>query len=248
MNRRCSIFALLTLLWCGTPATAAVAPVGFEAANRLYEQGDFDGAAKAYEALLTPGQRSPAVLFNLGNARFKAGHLGAAIAAYRQASALAPRDPDIRANLGFARDKVAGDTLRRSRASEWLDALSSNEWAMLAAAAWWGFFGLLTLARIRPSLAPALRTWSLLTAGATFVVLVCLLLSWQSHRPGMSAVALAPEATVRNGPLDESKPAFTLRDGAEVELLDSKDDWFRVGASTAKTGWVRKTDVAPVFP
>jgi tetratricopeptide (TPR) repeat protein len=246
-------FILLPLLllsaWLIASSASAAEPApGFEAANQLYEKGDFAAAAQAYAALTGQGPVSPAVWFNLGNAQFKAGHLGDAIAAYRRAEILAPRDPDIRANLQFARDKVMGDSLRRSRAEAWLTTLSLNEWATLTAVAWWTLFGLLTAARLRPTLAAALRLWTFLVAGAVFVIMVCLGLAWQANRPGTHAVVTVAEATVRNGPLDESKPAFSLRDGAEVQLLDAKDEWLRVGVSPSKTGWVKKSEISPILP
>ena len=87
----------------------------FNAANKLYAEGKFAGAAGAYEQILQSKTLSPALYFNYGNAEFKAGNLGRAIAAYRQAAQLAPRDAEVRANLEFARNQVQGPTLRESR-------------------------------------------------------------------------------------------------------------------------------------
>src|SRR5688500_8636546 len=84
----------------------------FESANRLYEKGDYAGAAAGYQSVVQSGKASAEVYFNLGNAHFKNGQIGKAIASYRRAQELTPRDPDIRANLNFARGAVPGNNFR----------------------------------------------------------------------------------------------------------------------------------------
>jgi len=73
---------LFALIFCGNLFAADIA-VDFAAANKLYAEGKFAGAAGIYESLLKTGAQSPALLFNCGNAEFKSGNLGKAIAAYR---------------------------------------------------------------------------------------------------------------------------------------------------------------------
>ena len=109
----------------------------FSAANRLYAEGKFAGAAAAYEKILQAGAQSPALLFNAANAEFKAGHLGKAIAAYRRAEQLSPRDAELRANLAFVRNQVQGATVRENRWQNWLGALTLNEGAVLTAVLFW---------------------------------------------------------------------------------------------------------------
>src|SRR3974390_2710102 len=127
---------LLLLIWLTTLArmssAGVLAPTGiantFDGANRLYEEGKYTDAVRAYQTLVQSGTVSPALYFNFGNALFKSGQIGRAIAAYRQAALLTPRDPDVRANLQFARNQVQGPTLRAGRWERWLGRLSLNEW------------------------------------------------------------------------------------------------------------------------
>ncbi|HWI58183.1 MAG TPA: SH3 domain-containing protein, partial [Bacillota bacterium] len=58
-----------------------------------------------------------------------------------------------------------------------------------------------------------------------------------------TAVVIAREAVVRRGPLDESQIAFTVRDGAELRILDQKDDWLQVSTDLRRTGWLRRDQV-----
>jgi tetratricopeptide (TPR) repeat protein len=94
---RCLWRALLAAwigLLCAT-LTARCQNADFEAANRLYEQGQFAEAAAGYQKLIDAGQASAAVLFNLGNAWFKSGKIGRAVVAYRQAATLRRATPDV---------------------------------------------------------------------------------------------------------------------------------------------------------
>jgi tetratricopeptide (TPR) repeat protein len=221
----------------GTPASA------FDAANKLYEQGNFRQAADAYKLLVQKGQVSAPLYFNWGNALFKAGQLGQAIYAYQHAEALAPRDPDIRANLQFARNKVQAPTLLPERAVRWLGKLSLTEWTWLAAAALWIWLLFLAAMQWRPALKPSLQNY--VVWGGLFILLVCACFagSFYFHRFDSRAIVIVPETYARLAPLDESQSAFTLHDGAELQVLDQKDQWLQVRIDPRRSGWIRKDDV-----
>lgn len=210
----------------------------FGSANKLFEQGKFAEAAKGYEALLT-NSPTAALHFNLGNARFKSSQPGKAIFHYHQALRLAPRDPDIRGNLQFARRSLGatgGETLGRHllRSHHTL-----NEWAWLAGAALGAWFLMLALGEALPSKRAAFA-WLTKTSGVFALVCSALLGAALWDRTAANeAVVIVPEAPVRPGPLPESKVAFTLRDGAEVVVLDAKDDWLHVRDAGQRAGWVK---------
>lgn len=239
------LFALLALMVVLSPphSHAALSPAGFEAANRLYEQGKFTDAAAAYQKLLESGQASAALYFNLGNARFKAGQLGSAIAAYRQAGQISPRDPEVRANLQFARNQVQGPTRAAARWQLWLRRLSLNEWTVLAAAGVWLWFLLLIVLQWRPALKPALRNPAIAAGVGAAVLCACLAAALYEARFSNGAIVVTHEATARHGPLEESPTAFTLNDGAELRVLDRKDDWLQVSTDARRIGWLKRDQV-----
>jgi tetratricopeptide (TPR) repeat protein len=228
---------------CAEHAVSAEISLAFDAANKLYAQGKFTEAAGAYEKLAQSGTASPAIYFNLGNAFFKSSQVGRAIAAYRQAERMTPRDPDAHANLQFARNQVQGPTLRPNRWESLLGTLSLNEWTGLSAVALWLTFGLLTVRELRPALARSLRSWSLLAGLSTALLVACLVLAWTGQTLHKTAIVTAKEATVRNAPFDESPSAFTAHDGAELRVLDSKDDWLQVTDGTRRVGWLKRNAV-----
>lgn len=210
----------------------------FEAANKLYEQGKYTRAAEEYERLLQTGKASAALYFNMGNARFKAGQIGRAIASYRRAERLSPRDPDIIANLQFARKQTGGATLKPGLAERILGKLSLNEWTWLAFGAGWIAMGLLAAGQWRPDARRVLRAPVLIACGATVCFGVCLGLALAEAGGEPVAVVIVRSAEVRHGPLEESQTAFTVRDGAELRVIDRKDAWLRVMAGPKQAGWI----------
>lgn len=232
---------LVLLLGIWFRAGGAVPAPAFDSANRLYEQGKYAEAATAYQKLLESGQVSPAVYFNLGNAFFKAGQLGRAIAAYRDAAQLAPRDPDLQANLRFARNQVQGPTLAAARWQLWLGSLTLNEWTWASMAAVWLFF--LLLAVIQWAKRPALRRFTLITGMVAFLLSGAFALALHQARSSPCAIIVTRDAVVRQGPLDEAQTAFVAHDGAELSVLDHKDNWLQVSVDPRRFGWVRRDEV-----
>jgi len=230
----------LRLPLMGSPEALAA---GFEAANKLYEEGKYADAAASYEKLLQDGQASAALYFNLGNAAFKSSHIGRAIAAYRQAERLAPRDPDIRANLQFARNQIQGPTLPVGRWQRWLNRFTLNEWTVMAALALWLLFLLLALLQWRPTLKASLRRTVLPTAAVALILAACLAAALVQARSFRIAIVVEPEAVVRAGWFDESKEAFTVHDGAELKVLDQHDKWLQVSPDPLRLGWLLRDQV-----
>jgi tetratricopeptide (TPR) repeat protein len=232
--------------WLGAATPAATA---FDAANRLYEQGKYAEAATAYEAITAQAGVSAGLLFNQGNAWFRAGEQGRAIAAYRRAARLAPRDPDILANLQFARKTASEgtDPSLRLRPS-WHHRLSLREWVLGFSVCWWLSFLLLGIGRVKPTwrkgLRPVLLIFALASLGTGFGVVRT---QWEQahHRYG---VIIAKSGVARQGPLEEARSAFSLRDGLEVEILDQKEEWRQVRDSLQRTGWLKSSQCLPLGP
>jgi tetratricopeptide (TPR) repeat protein len=224
-----------------------MASAGFDAANRFYEEGKFAEAAAAYEKLAPRGGSYAALDFNLGNACFKSGQIGRAIAAYRRAAQITPRDPDVRANLQFARNQVQGPTLAPSRWQRWLGRLTLNEWTVLAAGAAWLLLLLLAAQAWWPALQPTLKGYEFTLTVVTALLCSCLAAAWYQDRVIRIAIVFTGEAVVRHGPLAESQAAFTTHDGAELRVIDQKEDWLEVSAGERKIGWLRRDQVL-LFP
>lgn len=241
-HHRALLFTVLAILALSLRALAADDFTGkFDAANKLYEQGRFSEAATAYETLVQAGSVSPALYFNLGNARYKSGQLGQAIAAYRRAGQLAPRDPDVRANLQFARNQVQNPTLPPNRWERWLGKLSLDEWTALTATTFWLCLLTLVLGQLRPAWKASLRNLALGSGLATVGLGICLA-SALSMSTWPVAIVAVHDGAIRSGPLDEAQTVLTVHDGAELAVLDTKDNWLQVSAGQ-RSGWVKRGQV-----
>jgi tetratricopeptide (TPR) repeat protein len=240
--RICRLALVLLLAQPGS-VRAEISPAAFDAANKLYDAGKFSDAVAAYKELTQSGQTSATLYFNLGNAYFKSGQIGRAIAAYRQAEKVTPRDPDVRANLQFARNQVQGPTLQSSRWQLFLGRLTVNEWTLLASGMIWLCLLLLAGAQWRPGWKRALRDYLVALGIAAGLSCACLASAFSESRPGQVAVVIVSDASVRNGTLDESPTNFTVHDGAELRILDQKDDWLQVSAPPNRIGWLRRSQV-----
>ena len=237
---------VLSLIFAGKVVAADVG-AEFNAANKLYAEGKFAAAASAYEHILHSGAVSPALWFNYGNAEYKLGQAGRAIAAYRHAELLAPRDDEVRANLNFVRKQVEGPTLRESWWENWLGAFTLNEWAVLAAGAFWLTFILFAVRQIRPAWRSRLRG---LTTGIVIItILSCAGLGAATtiHFSQQTAVVIASEATARSGPFTEAQDAFKVRNGAELAVLNRRENWLQVSDGSGRIGWLpaRQVEILP---
>ncbi|MGB7747130.1 MAG: tetratricopeptide repeat protein [Verrucomicrobiia bacterium] len=229
-------------IFAGGAMAADISPE-FNTANKLYAEGKFAEAATAYEKMLQSKTVSPALYFNCGNAEFKSGNFGRAIAAYRQAAQLSPRDAEVRANLEFARNQVQGPTFRESRWNNWLGLLTLNEWTGLAAAALWLTLALLAAMQIRPALKTVLRGFVFSAVAVTLLSCACLGVDAAMHFSKQTAVVVATEVTARSGPFEEAQSAFTARNGAELAVLDHRDNWLQVTDGSGRIGWLQLQQV-----
>jgi hypothetical protein len=238
-----SLVCMLIALMAATLSSfAADVSATFDSANKLYEQGKFADAAATYTNMIHSGTVSPAIYFNLGNAYFKSGQLGRAIAAFRDAEDLAPRDPDVRANLQFTRSRVQAPTGSPASWRQWLTALTLNEWAILSAVIVWVWLGLWILIQFRPQLKPSLRAALWCGGVAIFICGGCTYAAWSSESTP-TAIVVTKDAVLHNGPLEEAPTAATVHDGAELPVLDTKNDWLQVRADNQHVGWIKREQV-----
>jgi len=239
--------SILLALVCAGKILAADVSMDFSAANKLYAEGKFSDAANAYKKIIQSGAQSPSLWFNTGSAEFKAGHLGKAIAAYRQAELLVPRDAELRANLAFVRNQVQGATVRESSWQNWVGSLTLNEGTVLTAILFWLTLGIFVVRQIRPALVPKLQGVTRILVVLTIFSATVLGLQAANHFSNGTAVVTVAEATARSGPFDEAQSAFTVRDGAELSVLDQRDGWVQVANNAGKSGWL-STKLVDVLP
>jgi tetratricopeptide (TPR) repeat protein len=244
MRTWCKALLVFLGLFClGSNLDAASPEAEFERANLLYDQAKFREAADAYMQLVREGEASMAVYFNLGNALFKSGQLGRAIAAYRLVEANRPRDPDVRANLRFALAQVQGPSFEDPYLLQWIRRLSLNEWTALTTLGFWAAMILLALGQWRPRLRTGASRYAMVASLFTLFCGACLAISAYQAFSVPRAIVIAPEASVLRGPIEESETVFTVHDGAELRVLDVRNEWGQVTAGQGRSGWIKLAQV-----
>ena len=146
----------------------------FTKANQDYAQGHFAEAISSYEALVSAGQWSANLFYDLGNAYFRTGDFGHAILNYERALALERHHPEATANLQIARDEAHALELQQSWPERYLQFASVNQYCIAAAIAFWlAVFAIVMLifARRRSAVLIATLIFCLLVgAGAIYAV------------------------------------------------------------------------------
>ena len=124
------LFLFLSLL----PADLAFADpdLAFTEGNRLYEAGDFAGAASAYEKVVREGHLSPDLFYNLGAAKQRLGENGEAVLWMRRALVTEPGMPEATQSLAFLQTRLAWFEFAGNRVERVLAALppSFGPWAL----------------------------------------------------------------------------------------------------------------------
>lgn len=244
----CGIVGTFVVLMLGACGSQRLPGALLTEANQLYEEGNYADAVVAYEALVAIGVNDQVLYYNLGNAHLRMDQLGEAIANYRRAQRLAPRDQDIAINLAVARsqtqDLVAAPTQLENTNARFLVAqlllptrwVSANESAYLALSLW----SVLSLLVVSTRIFPAVRRRLTYGMAVGAVLLGLSLVPLGMHLSGQwrpSAVVITPDVAIKSGPGVNYLTEFTLHDGTEVQIIETRMDWVRIVLPGDLQGW-----------
>jgi hypothetical protein len=130
-----------------------------------------------------------------------------------------------------------------SQSQRLLGHLTINEWTMLASGAIWVLLTTMAVLQWRPAWRRGARSWLAGLAVAAGVFCVCVAASIFQNHTEKTVIVVARDVVVRHGPLDESQSAFTVQDGAELRVMDQKDEWLQVSDGGTRLGWLRRDKV-----
>ena len=75
----------------------------FRYANKAYNDGQYERAIKYYDSIISIGQHSPELYFNLANSHYKLNSIALSILNYEKALLLNPKNKSILNNLQYLR-------------------------------------------------------------------------------------------------------------------------------------------------
>lgn len=237
-------FAVLAVLFCAASAHAADVSE-FQKGVEKYEAGLYRDAAGIYEKLVSSGQRTAAVYYNLGNAYFRSGEKGKALLAYNRALAITPRDENVRWNITVVKsaltDRIDEDSesILRMWMKRLLDRVSIDETAKLFSCALAGLALLSFLVWILPGLRGFLAPLRVLLIIIFILCTVLFALKWNDAKDPR-VIILTKEVYARFGPNLKETKAFLLHEGAEARVVDETNGWVYVTLPNKNSGWLPK--------
>ena len=259
--------AFSTLALVATVALLLAGPVNaddsidldaFRSANLLYEEGNFEEAARSYEQLTRLGYQDATLYYNLGNAYYRADDNGRALLNYLRASRLAPFDDDIEANLELVRESVGAPGSSKQRPApilgqfaDWMPWVSINSAAIASLACWLATWAtVLTLVWNRNVRHSVALKRAAVAAAFGLVLFGCLTVGNHLSRDHWSetGVVIAKSANVLEAPNTRARIEINLDEGREVRVMETRAGWTRVRLPrTELEGWMPSSDVDRVL-
>lgn len=223
----------------------------FQEANDAYNAGDYSKAVHLYEQVLTMGQHSAALYYNLGNAHYRLNNVAESIFYYEKAKQLAPQNEDLLINSAFAQNMTidAIEPLPISQLAQWekasLNFFSLKGWAyasvffawamVLCLGAYWLF---------RQSF------WKRVFFTLTVVNVLLLVGSYAAaslveHRNKTTqyAILFSEQLNIRAEPNDRSEILFVLHKGTKVQVTDSLQEWQKIAIANGASGWIKNASL-----
>ncbi|MFH1878756.1 MAG: tetratricopeptide repeat protein [Candidatus Omnitrophota bacterium] len=218
----------------------------FSRGNDYYEQGQYDSAVEAYEKMADKGYESGPLYYNLAGAYFKSGRIGKAVRNYELAARFMPRDADLEVNYRFARQLITGrlpdedGIWARLRLKEYACYFTLNELTLITS----GVYVLLLIALLLAAVFYSLRRVLIITACALFLAggLNLAIIARKINEIKTCAVIVAPSTEALFGPFDTATRFFTLYEGMKVNVVNAKDDWYKIRRQDGKVGWIKSSD------
>lgn len=225
-----------------------------DSAQVFFMNAQYQKSIQAYEKIVSNGEESAALFYNLGNAYFKTKNIPLAIANYERAKSLNPNDEDITFNLHLAQtqtvDKI--ETLPPFFLSSWVNAFtkifSTNVWAYLSVLAFVLSLAFLLYYLFTSSiLVKKMTFWS-----ASIMLLVSLLSMASSYNQKkinfdtQYAIITNPSVNIKSSPDENSTSIFILHSGTKLQVLDQIQDWYKIKIENGNTGWIKLADVEEV--
>ncbi|MGB0929926.1 MAG: tetratricopeptide repeat protein [Chitinophagales bacterium] len=220
-------------------------------ANELGASKKYEEAILIYNALLSEGQESCVLYYNLGNAYYQQGDLSAAILQYERAKKISPKDPDILHNLKIANQdvKFPVNNLPVLFYVRWwqniVNVFSPTAWGILCLLTLWAMFAAFGLFTYRKETQIKKRSFY---GGIVLGVLTVLFLlfaysryQYRYHQP--HAIVTAEEIPLQTAPSEDSEVSTSLTEGVRVAVKDQLDDWVKVSLSDGREGWISLKEI-----
>lgn len=245
------IFLLLTVVCFNTLGFTQDSNALFEQGKQQYKTQNYTEAITQWEKIISQGQHSSALYFNLGNANYKLNNIAQSIYYYEKALQLNPNDKEVKNNLAFAKNATIDliEPLPKTFFEKWNQQitalLSYNGWAwatVIFVSAFCLFFILYYFAITTLKK----RSFFVGSMVSLFVTLFSFYMSFKvfnTQNKQSFAIVFAKETQIKSAPIMGSETTFLLHEGAKVALLEKEDNWAKIKLEDGKEGWILLSDI-----
>ncbi len=209
--------------------------VGFRTGNSLYQAGDYHGAIKEYEKLISKGVKSFELFYNLGNAYYKAGVPERALLYYLKAFKINPLDDDLKYNIDLVQRKLGV-----GESSQFLNGRFLFPPKMLSgiiAVVFW-LMVIFSMANITP-----VRKFTVVSLGTVTLIILAIWLIFSVGYLNGDTYLVMKKSILYSGPSEKDNRLVVLNPGVEVKAVKRLGDWIQVKAGNGVLGWVKKSSV-----
>lgn len=218
----------------------------FEAANTYYNQGEFELAIENYESIISNGEHSAEVYFNLANSYYKTNNIASSIYYHEKALKLKPDDVDIINNLGFAQNMTIDEIATTPQVgfnriyNNLVDTLSFDSWSKISVACVLAFVLLFLLYYFSVNTNVKRATFIGSFIAVVFTVFT-VFMAFQKYHLDTSfdeAIVFSKSIDIKSEPNSNSNNLFRLHEGTKVKIIDNLSDWNRIELADGQKGWI----------
>ena len=226
--------------------------------NALFDQGKEQYKAEKYQEaisnwmkIISNGEHSAPLYYNIANAHYKLNNIGPSIYYYEKALQLSPNDSEIKNNLVFAQNATvdAIEPLPQTLFAKWDTRLSRwltfNGWAWVSVIAVI-LFVVLFLGYYFSYKSNKKRILFLGSIVSILVFLVGFSMAFRTYHKSETkreAIVFAEVSEVKNGPRMSDETAFKLHEGTKVSIIETEDNWYKILLIDGKDGWIPLEDI-----
>lgn len=224
----------------------------FDAANKLYESGDYSGAFVRYDSIEKIGYQSPELYLNKGNAAYKLDNLPEAVYCFEKALKLKPNFDDAQHNLSVV-NALLVDKQPKNNSKGVLSWLFGIIGANYNAWGWIGvglvlLFSILIVSNILFEKAVIKKVTPVLSILFITCIIISFLFGFLQKKQLTTvntAIIYQPVVEIMNEPSSNSSVAFSLHEGSKVALIERTDAWAKINFDN-KVGWVALTSIKEI--
>jgi hypothetical protein len=220
-----------------------------EAPEKLFEDGRFEEAGKAWLESGPYDQLPADTLFNIGNSAYRLGSPGEAALYYRRALERDASHAEARQNLRFLERKFGSITVDRPDYQHQLARVSLSTWKGLVwGAAWMVVIAFLIFPATRPG--AGIRMVSIIAFVTAPLIAAGGIVAWKFYPDDArfapvaeQAVVVADTAAVRTDAARNAPKVIDAPAGSLCRKITQSGDWAYVAFTNASRGWIPLADI-----